>query len=164
MKILSYSITCNSRESAEAIANVANAIQANHSYLHFIDIDGEIEAEGWTVIGRVVEYLAEHIAAEDIWMGRVERKAMAVGAEEDLKAIWARVSNWYVGYVGWELWFSKEDEGESAGWEWKGIRDVISMTEEEWLVEAEKNGNQTDKESKREDSEAKEEGEFDRPE
>ena len=170
MEILPNRMTCNSREGAEAIANVANGIQANRSHSPFIDIDGEIEAEGWAAIRRVVEHLADRIAAEDIWMD-IDRKAMAAGAEEDLRAIWARVSYWNVVSVGWELFFSKEDDGERAGWEGvegelKGIRDVISMTEEEWLVEAEKNGTQDseDEESQSEESEAEEEGEYVGPE
>ena len=103
-------------------------------------------------------------------MDRIDRKAMAAGAEEDLRAIWAGVSNWNVVSVGWELGFSKESEGETAGWEGvegerKGIRDVIGMTEEEWLVEAEKNGIQdSDEEFESENSEAEEEGEHAGPE
>ena len=39
--------------------------------------------------------------------------------------------------------------------EYEGKEDVVSMTEQEWLEEAEKNGNKID-----EESEAKEEGEY----
>ena len=84
MELLPYMMACDNRESAEAIANVANAIQAKPSYV--IDIEGEIGAKGWEAIRRVGEHLMDVTAAQDppeIWMDRIDRKAIVAGAKED---------------------------------------------------------------------------------
>ena len=158
MQILPYVMVCDSRESAEAIANLAHAILAQGSYS--IDVEGKIGAEGWAAIRRVVEHLADGTA--EIWMDKINRKTMASGATDDLKAIWGRVSFWNVVSSGWNILFVKEADGERGGWEgvegeWKGLEDVIDMTKEEWIVEAEKRGyHHTDEESGNEESEADE--------
>ena len=161
MRILPYVMVCNSKESAEAIENLAKAIQATGSYS--IDVDGEIEIKGWAAIRKVVEHLTDGIApVPEIWMDRIDRKTMASGAKEDLKAIWGRVSFWNVISSGWNILFVKEADGERAGWEgvegeWKGLEDVISMTEEEWIEEAEKRGyHHTDEESESQEFENEE--------
>ena len=164
MKIFPLAIFCHSRESAEAMANVAKWIQVDEGSggpsEHVIFIGDEIGPEGWAAIRRVADHLADGLAGKNINLEWVEREAMVVEAEDHLKAIWAKVSSWNVVSECWKLEFTKEGDGEVCGWEgvvWgrKGIKDVISMTEEEWLEEAEKHGNYFDsEESESEESEA----------
>ena len=59
-------------------------------------------------------------AAQDspeIWMDRIDRKAMAAEAKEDMNAIWAQVDFWNVISAGWNVLFVKEADGERGGWE-----------------------------------------------
>ena len=172
MKILVSSLECNSRESVEAIENVAKFFEANR-HSAYIDIGGEIGGEGWAAMRRIVEHLVDGVGVEHIQLEEVEKQAMVAGAQEDLRAIWAKVAFWIVVSDGWRLEFSKCHDGERGGWEGvegkrKGIEDVIHMSKEEWVEEAERNGGPStisdSEESESEESEAEGEGDSPGPE
>ena len=110
MMNLPYCIACNSREGAEAIANVAKWVEVDTSSGSGIYIGGEIGVEGWEAIRRAVEHLAQ--IEIDICSNR---GAMVVEAEDHLETIWAKASS-----GGWWIKFSKDDDGERGGWEEEG--------------------------------------------
>ena len=63
---------------------------------------------------------------------------MALGDTEDLKAIWTKVSSWYLCSADGSLVFDKEVGTKRGSWKGvegqrKGLDDVILMNEEEWL-------------------------------
>ena len=145
MKMGGRQIYCDCRESAEAMANLSLWMQAVCNVtIDIYDGEGEIGEMGWAAIRRAVEHLADSPAGGAVNVDS-DRKSMAAGRSQDLKAIWEKVSSWSVyDWQGSNLYFTKEEDGweevEGQGGLRKGLKDVIHMTEDEWLAEARKHG------------------------
>ena len=136
---------CHNKESAEAIATLVERSQTvnsdgvNHSFLF---IEDQIEAEGWSAIRRAVELLSGAFGKE-IYM--TSTRKLREGRKCDLKAIWDNVRNWDLNGDDGDRFLEFWGSGGGVGWKGeegqrRGIEDVIDMTEEEWLEELSKYG------------------------
>ena len=129
----------------------------------------EVGVEGWAAVRRAVEQLSNalgrHVHVES------QRKVMAAGRREDLRAIWHAISVWRVdaesdwNYSG--LRFAKGEDGEKGGWEGveggrRGLNAVIDMTEEEMarLEELEQNEDEESSGEEEEGEQNDEPGDF----
>ena len=144
-------MSCNSKESAAALANVARSVRVSPTQIN-LGISGgrELGAEEWAAIRGAVEVLAAAPDGMKTINLESEREDMVGGAKEDLKAIWALAVSWLVEgdvavdggkiFIG-SISFCKEEDGERGGWEGvegkrKGLEAVIDMTDEEFMREA----------------------------
>ena len=158
---------CHNKESAEAIATLVERSQTvnsdgvNHSFLF---IEDQIEAEGWSAIRRAVELLSGAFGKE-IYM--TSTRKLREGRKCDLKAIWDNVRNWDLNGDDGDRFLEFWGSGGGVGWKGeegqrRGIEDVIDMTEEEWLEELSKYGEEYE-DSEEQDEMGQEEGEKPRP-
>ena len=135
-------MVCNNKNSAEAWAALvekSNAFSA-HGFWDLIAGEG-IGADGWAAIRRVVERLS----TAGVTPIRVEfdRKTMGEGRRGDLEAIWKVTSSWRVHNVNSaDLRFFKTKDGRPGSWgarpgmklrTWRGMDQIIDMSEQEWL-------------------------------
>ena len=169
-----WAVACNTQESAEAFARIVKnsqgeGLEAWREPLIFVY--GEIGLEGWEAILRATEYLPD--SAWDITI-RCERKVLAAGRRDDLRAIWGNIHCWWLdsGDEG-PLRFEKDPLGEKGGWEgfegkgWpsfsrrggrrRGLDAVIGMSEEEWMEEFRHVKELEERESSSEEEEEEEE-------
>ena len=72
-----------------------------------------------------------------IFLPRLMRFTTSQGFQEDMEAIWEKVSLWRVYYAGWYLVFSKEINEERGV---KGLAAAFHMTYEDFEKEAQKWG------------------------
>ena len=131
-------VVCSTKESAEAwVAILLGTQEVVHGVGIEIHIVAKVGAEGWAAIRRGVEHIAAHSAAKICL--RSERKSMAAGRKEDMKAIWESISTWVV--ISEEGYLDFEKLRNQSGWEGPensrrgqrpGLEAVIKMGEEEW--------------------------------
>ena len=132
-------VFCSNKESADAWVAILLGTQevvVNGVGIEIFIVE-EVGAEGWAAIRRGVEHRAAHSEARICL--RSERKSMAAGRKEDMKAIWESISTWVV--ISKEGYLDFEKLRNQSGWEGPensrrgqrpGLEAVIKMGEEEW--------------------------------
>ena len=118
------SVDCESKEDADAIL-ILTRFCPNVSFksINFYE-EGDMGAEGWTVLGKALSQLHNGVASFDCF-----KSDMSDAKMEDVKVIWECLSEeWHMELGGGEELFYK-NRGEDG---WLALEKCLSMTDEEW--------------------------------
>ena len=133
-----HNVELNSEKSVEAWATLMEQSETMPNDELNIYVEEEIGTGGWASIQRELERLSATRVMQICMIS--DRRAMAAGRKEDMKAIWKVTSNWMVTFRDAVVIFDKGDVGERDGWEGfhdgnsvkAGLDNIIDMTDEEW--------------------------------
>ena len=109
-------VECYSTACAEALSTVMEQCESFHIQ-HNLCIDEDVGTQGWTA-------LRKGLALQEVNFIVCDREDMASARREDLKAIWASLSQ------GW-TWLRGPDFSKD-GYNWPLLEQYLDMTEEEW--------------------------------